>query len=220
MTLRKLIEMQADSSTTIPEKTLVRWLFSGPHVRGLAESVGFGTQWQYELEVNKPVVPQRRGYISELDALVLVDSNPDFAIAFECKRLTVDDMVFDTEEMVGGLPRLKKGVRQANVLYQLGFHQVYLLGLIEVDSRLRSGGSWVGGGIPRSLFEKIVRFPGREKLRDEIGLIFLEIDQPVDKDVRSGGGIGLRPVRLATARRQESSLSHRIVQWRDGSRTT
>ena len=88
--------MQAASSTTIPEKALARWLFSGPYVRGLAESVGFGAKWQCELEVREPVIPKRIDQISELDALVLIDGNPDFGVAFECKRLKVDDTSFDT----------------------------------------------------------------------------------------------------------------------------
>jgi hypothetical protein len=108
------------------------------------------------------------------------------------------------------------GVEQTNaLLYEVGFHQSYLVILIVVDGREISGGTWADGGLTPALTARIGGLDALKHLAPECGLLLVQVCQPVDRPIEEAGGISLRLVRSAKAVRQSPELTSRIDRWLD-----
>ena len=87
---------------------------------------------------------------------------------------------------------------------------VYLAVFVEVDSRERSGGYWLGGGLPFELTPQVRRIIETNLADQQVEFLMIELDQPIDKDVLLGGGMGLRHWEVAPKRNQPVELTERI----------
>jgi hypothetical protein len=182
--------MQAPSATNIDEGQLSRWLFGeSPALRHLASelSIGWGSRVAFEVPTIK-LVPGARGP-GNIDVLVFNSQAPEQTLAIELKRVKVTPNSFATE-LPGKLAGLEHGVEQANLLGKLGFHRVYLLIAIVTDGRWRSEYNFFGRGPTPELLQAIARFPGRDQLSPAVGLAFVEVTQPTDKEVTWAGSTG------------------------------
>lgn len=183
--------VDAISVTEIEEKALARWLFTSPFVPStVLEELGFGRPCQVALEVQTAALFGETRLPGDIDVLVNHTAPSDKATAIEFKRVKVPTRAFFT-----GLPNkirdLKRGVRQANALHDLGFARAFLLVAIVTDGRDRTHVGWPFRGPTEELLNTIRQFPGIDRLHPEVGLGFLEITQPVDKPIENAGGIGV-----------------------------
>lgn len=123
----------------------------------------------------------------DLDLILCDPQSQNEAVAIECKLVKVEIVNPESDDM-NKLNDAAKGVRQANGLYgRFAFHRTYLAIITAVEASqqvewnvptrgLRSDSSPDYGD--SRTFKRIVEFPGREDLRPEIGIIFVEIVQP------------------------------------------
>lgn len=201
------------SAIDIDEQTLVRWAFAeGPAQRVLLPAVGVQGRCAIGFGVGAPVIESARRVTGELDVMLWPDGHPSLAVAIECKRLKIDSATMRTEQ-IGKLAEIRKAVHQANGHVRRGFHRVFLAVFAVVDARNMSGGTWLGGGLTDSLL-RLVRDPSHVSgLDPSVGVLLVEVRQPVDKDVRLGGGVGLIGQRPALAREQDASLTRRIASY-------
>ncbi len=133
------------------------------------------------------------------------------------KRIKVGADTFAT-----GLPnkvrQLKHGILQANLLCQLGFHRTYLLIAIVTDGRERTGLNFASRGPTTEILQTIERFPRREALDQTVGLAFVELTQPIDKDIRYAGSIGIRIAVEAETIKQSPALNEAVERFNQQNR--
>jgi hypothetical protein len=192
--------------TDIHESPISRWLFTDCPVR-----------YSYWRQLNLPI-PARIGF--ELQPPVVIDvcapgdvdvlvSNPEFperAVAFECKRIKVKPETFETIQP-GKMQDLKKGVRQANGLLELGFHQSYLFVCVQIDGRERHEYNFAGRGLSGPLVKAIYDSLKGLELLPSVGLLAAEVMQPVEKPIEDAGGVGIKVVRLASQQTQPNAVT-------------
>lgn len=203
--------MEAHSVTEIAEEALCRQLFidptfSQPLLRELrVEATSL-------LALSTPttrIAPNAKGP-GDIDVLISATPHHENALAIEVKRVKVGAEAFHTG-MPGKLQNLRRGVQQANLLAQLQFSRAMLLIVVVTDGRERDGLNFAfRGAETRALRQAIDGFPGREKLAPKVGLAFVELTQPIDKDIADAGGIGIRIARPPTMVTQPESLSSAV----------
>lgn len=180
--------------TQLDEKPLIRWmLLYEPARRLFFEALGHSATAFYQPEVVEPFYSANQG---ELDLIVCERHAPHQATAIEVKRVKVT--VLDPEHhQLNKLEDIRDGVGQANRLYnKFGFFQTYLTVLTATDAAEQNNTNIPCRGIDPSAtpnygatktLERIIDFPERSDLQDEIGIVFFDIVQPsrisIDKRV-------------------------------------
>ncbi len=202
--------MQAPSATSLNETPLCRWLFGAfPSSRLLADELGFAPGCCPLFEVpTTSLIPDARGP-GDIDVLVSSAKRPEAAIAFEAKRVKISAGAFDTG-LPGKLSDLRHGVQQANLLHALGFHRSYLLVIIVTDGRQRADFNFASRGPTSELVSIVDGFRDRDRLDPHVGIAFIEVTQPVDREIESAGAIGVRVARDAVKLPQPVTLTNAV----------
>ena len=203
--------MGSASVTGIAEDALCRWFFLDLAARPLLEElrVSSGSRVLFSSPTTS-AFPDARGP-GDIDVLIADPQYPEASLAIEVKRVKIQAATFHTG-MPGKLQDLQRGVQQANLLADLGFHRTFLVVAVVVDGREREQLNFASRGPTFDLVEAIDNFPGRARLAPHVGLAFVEIVQPVDKPITDAGGIGVRVVRHSTAVQQPLSVTAAITR--------
>ena len=173
----------AESLADVPEGDLVRRLLADSHWRSrILQIHGIPRDACYFPEVLHTDLGQK----GDIDILVLNPTKPEFATAIQVKRVKVSASAFHTE-MPNGLKAVRELHRQASVLVELGFWQVFSYVFVVVDSRERNQGAYAFDGLSKELRELIGNAISPSGLDERAGFIEFEITQPID-DVPLGVG--------------------------------
>lgn len=195
--------------TTWDEPAVAEWLFLDP---APAWTLG---QWLHLpsprlTRFRMPTRPFPRAHLGpgDIDVLAVHPTRPDRAVAFECKRITVRPEVFDTEfPPPSKLPDFTGGYEQANRLRRMGFHRVFLLGIVEIDCTERAH----LGGLTGPLVRVLELACPLDQLRRGVGLAFVELAQfDKDRGIEWLGGVGVKVVKNAWTFRQPKALTAHI----------
>lgn len=199
--------MQQRSLADIPEPELVdtlcrdsmlrRWLFS-PFLTGPQDTHFLRVPFA-ELATPKPPG-------GDVDAVLLPAGDAGRAVAYQVKRVKVSDTTFHTL-MPGKLGEIRKAVQQANATLSLGFSRVVLAVLVVTDGRSRAEFNFAFRGPTGEIMGTIHRALDLTDLHQDIGVVRIEITQPIDKDFTLAGGIGGRYIRDPAPRDQSASLT-------------
>lgn len=81
------------------------------------------------------------------------------------------------------------------------------------DGRQRSEPNFFGRGPTRALLDGITQFTGRDRLRPGVGLAFVEITQPIDKDIALAGSVGAWIAQDAQELDQPSTLTSSVAEF-------
>jgi hypothetical protein len=123
----------------------------------------------------------------------------------------VKAIAIDTEkEKVNKIDSIGDGVIQANALHNLGFHRTYLLILVVIDGRNKTDYNVLCRGLSNITFERVYDFPLRDKLNEDVGVIFIEISQPTGKSIDSMARVGICIDKEAKRLEQPLNLTNRI----------
>jgi hypothetical protein len=199
--------MEAPAATDVPEASLCRWLFGvGSSLCRVRDELRIspGSKVLFETRT-ADVAPSARGP-GDVDVLLVDRLSPQRAIAIETKRVKVSTHAFHTGQ-AGKIGELEHGVVQANLLRAIGFHRTYLLVAVVTDGRERTDANFAFRGPPLEMMRAIEAFPAQVKLDSDIGLGFVYVTQPVDKDIQWAGSIGIVIRRDAREREQSANLT-------------
>jgi hypothetical protein len=132
----------------------------------------------------------------------------------ECKHVKFKAEAFQT-----GLPNkleaLEKGAEQATKLLTCGFHKTLLVVLVTVDGRERQEFNPAFRGLSADMAETVEQRVRELRLPAEIGVIIVEISQPLDKSIHDSAGIGFRAVREAIPRLQRDEATAWVRELED-----
>ena len=205
----------APVATEILEEALVTWLFADVRVRTvIAEELGLSEQVCWRTSVTVPFVQDSNRKPGDIDLLLVDPGRPQTAVAVETKRIKVRPGR-DGAQTVTKLLDFSKGMRQANGLLDFGFCRTYLAMLAVVDGRDATDASFAFRGLQPDTMEKVLQTPGWDALRGEVGMLYVEIVQPVSQSVDQAGIIRLSILRDAHPREQSVETTSRIVRYFD-----
>lgn len=199
----------AESVTKNEEAKIVRWLFNLPEAKGLIfKELGIDQDSYLELRVSSPIIDNPNKKPGDIDVLICEQRRAEKAIAMECKR--VKAIALNTEkDKVNKINDVGDGVSQANALHNFGFYETYLCVIVETDRRARCEYNVLfRSSIPKT-FQQIYDFPLRDKLDEDVGVMFIEIVQPTGKDTSDMVWIGVCLDKRARKLEQSHHLTNR-----------
>jgi hypothetical protein len=142
----------------------------------------------------------------DVDLLLVPPDRPDQATAVEVKRIK-----FGAEALRTGRPNklqeLRKGLRQAETLAEIGFWQAYLYVFVVVDSREQNRGQLTYAGLTSEHDNAIDNSLASLHLPPRVGLIRYDFVQPMDDAPLPTGSGGTSLVRLATPAAQPRAVT-------------
>jgi hypothetical protein len=159
--------------------------------------------------LEKPFTPER-GKPGDIDILLFNPSKLSQSIAFECKRVKVQALNED-ESKINGAHNISEGIIQANKYIDLGFSKVYLVIYLLHDGRqLKTPSTFHRMGKGDSV-EKLYNIPLNEGLKEEVGIVFIEIYQNTDKEIDLKYGIGICVDKAAKEREQHTTTTEKLI---------
>ncbi len=211
--LARMAEFAAPSVVDLDEAELCRWLFSQPFLSAqLCQKLGvsgpsqvfFGTE-------TKRITPEARGP-GDIDILVGDPSRPEAITVIEAKRVKIFEDTFTTKTPTK-LASCAGGVLQANLLGKLAFHRTWLLVVVATDGRERPGANFFSRGITFELMDIVRGHSAFRDLAPQVGLIFVYLDQPVDKEIDLAGGFGFDVRREPMSVNQPEVITVAAREW-------
>jgi len=191
------------------EEILVSWLFSFDLTRRLIfKELNISENVFYGLKIIGPIIKDVRKKPGDIDVLICENQKPHQAIALECKRVKVKAIDMENDK-VNKIEKIRKGVEQANALRELGFHKTFLTILVLADGRERKEYNFLARDPTTETYKQIYDFP-RDKLHDDVGVIFVEIDQPIGKPINDAAVVGICIDKEAKQLEQPIHLTNRI----------
>ncbi len=213
------VDVKQASAADIPEPELVERLTSSWFHRSWALNVeGIASDGVVFRGIQLGGLPGNpRG---DVDILVVPPGSPQLAAAVQVKRIKVDAEGLETDRP-NNLGSLKTGVRQTNLLANLGFHRVYLFVIVVVDSRARNAGRVGYEGLSPQLDAKISGWISPAGLAARAGLFHLEIVQAMDiGGPLESGTSGVRQLKPAEPIAQSPDVTAWISQLESRGRPT
>jgi hypothetical protein len=197
-----------ESIANVEEKRFVEMLLGDPYWRHtLFQIAGTPREGNDFCCVDLKGVPPSGGR-GDIDVLRFPVGKPELATAIQVKRIKVS-----AKSLLTGQPNKlsdsEHGVRQANLLSDLGFHQVYLYLCVQVDRRERNAGSFGFEGSTMEI-KSLIRthkYTIAANLRSNVGLCVWEFTQSMDDAPLGAGAFGGDLVRLAKQRTQPDELT-------------
>ena len=173
-----------ESVTTWSEERIVDFIVTHLALRTFFLDILLRTPGAFiTTRATEPFISDRSRKPGDID--VIVADRPDEALAIECKRVKIS-AIDQSHNHLNKLEQLADGVQQANALHGLGFFQTYFAILTAVDARIQTHRNIPSRGLDpetthnygeANTFTRLVEFPDRKRLSDEIGILFLELVQ-------------------------------------------
>ena len=193
------------SLTSMPEAELVQRLLAHPFNR--ADLLGIRGIPSDALTLTRvPLAALPGSPKGDVDVLAWAPGRPEEAVVFEVKRfkVVVEGGSWDRPNK---LHEFQKGVRQANLLAQVGFCQVYLWVLVVVDTRKQNVGTVSYAGMSPELRSEVAGAITTGGLDPSIGVVQHELVQPMDNPPLTVGTGDLHLVQLAESTIQPEEVT-------------
>lgn len=197
------------SIADIPEGSLIKELLADIYWRAtLSNLAGID-----EGSVPLPQVPLTDLGQGDIDILLVAPGRTSTPTAVQVKRIKVGPRALRTEKP-NRLRELEEGKRQANLLAEIGFWQVYLYVFLVVDSREQNAKEIAAGrisydGMGQPLRSAVLQALSPLGLDPRVGFMHWEFTQPMDHKALTMGAYGGDLVRLA----QPLEQSARVTEW-------
>ena len=198
------------SIAEIPENLLVEHLMSDNYWRATVLGL-HGVPADPVILQCVPLNGTPGSFKGDVDILLCSADDPRLATAVEVKRIKVGASAFHVGQP-NKLHEFEVGVRQANMLADIGFCQVYLYVLVVVDSREQNAGRRTYDGLTPDLRRIISDTISTGSLAPRVGLFECEFVQPMDHAPLGVGSYSGRLHRLAQPVAQAPALTNWVAQ--------
>jgi len=179
-----------ESLTLMTEGEIVEWLFKDSSFTQLfyedfflnPRNVNpyFGIKEPFTKQGKKP---------GDIDLLLVDPDFPEQTIVFECKRVKALSMNKQSPK-VNGVKNVKKGIVQAEFYKNLGFHQCYLMIILLDDGRYYETPNVMFRITDVEYLSNLYNIPRELLLNEDIGIIFVKVEQTSGKHIKLSGGYG------------------------------
>ncbi len=199
------------SITSTTEREIVHGLLSDRLTRNLILGVlGLPTDSRWSECTRYPFLGSAEDRPGDIDVLIAAPGQPHRAVAAEVKWVKV-------RSDGGGGQRINKlqsageGVEQAVSLLGLGFHRTFLTLLAVVDDRSDRTVNPLFHGATSLTLRRLIEFTETAALQPDLGILYVELAQPLAKDPRESSMVSAGVLRAATPRDQSEGLSAKVA---------
>lgn len=199
------------------EEQLLGWLLTQWQFRRLLfEELGMSEQSSWRQSVTIPFLHDPNRKPGDIDLLVVDPVQPQSAVAVETKRVKVRPGS-QGPQTITKLSSFEKGMRQANALLDCGFSRTYLAMFAVVDGRHARESNFISRGLGPEMIRTVLETPNWEGLHEDVGILYIEVVQTVEKSVLESGMICLGHLHVARQREQSAEVTTRIHRFFDPS---
>jgi hypothetical protein len=184
-------DQQNESVTLMSEDAAIRWLMTNSKFRRMFIE-GFFDAADRVLDfygLQQPLTDSNK-MPGDIDLLLVNPLKTQFAIAFECKR--VKAISYDSGSKVNNIAKIRHGIKQANAYRELGFHQTYLMIILLDDGRAMTTPNTMFRYGKDNTLDSIYSIPWQEPLHEDVGIVYVKVNQTTGKSISLTGGIGFR----------------------------
>ena len=183
-----------DSVTSPVEAVILKWLLETPATRGLIlDELGLDSHSKYSIGVRSPFT-SRDTKPGDIDGILCDLSRPHESVALECKRVKVTTLD-QGDQRINKLSEFGRAYHQANGLARLGFNRAFLTAIAVVDGRDDPRNNFVFRGTSTQTFRRLYDVAWEIPLAPEVGLLYVEIAQPVAAAVSTAGMLSVGVLR-------------------------
>ena len=193
------------------EDEAVNWLMSNNDFRRMLFSNLFpkSNSVKHHCGVKEPItVPNKMP--GDIDILIYEKESWDSAIGIECKIVKSESRENEPPKINKVISVQKKGTIQANGYAELGFSRVYLLVILLDDGRHYKNPNVMFRSTPSESLQELYGFDWQTRMNDDIGIIYVNVNQFTTNHINQTKGLGLRIEREAIFRKQNESLTKKI----------
>ena len=202
------VSLKHPSLTKLPESALIAQLLSDPHWR--QRTIGIhGIPSHVASYQNVPLDGLPGDPEGDIDVLLVPPGSPEFSIAIQAKRVKVGDGTLLDNQNPNKLNDLSELHRQTEIVLAAGFSQVYAFIFVVVDSRMHNGGELSYAGMTRHWSTFVESAISNVQLDERVGLMHIELVQPLDDRPLGAGTYSGRVRRLA----HQSSQPAVVTSW-------
>jgi hypothetical protein len=176
----------SEGAPTIREKTegqALKWLFCNPLFKNEFSQKFFpnATNVRHYLGLQAPFT-KSGDKPGDIDVLLVNPEIPHQAVAFEAKRLKIETSEDGTIK-INRAGEIAHGICQANHYLKLGFHRNYLLMILLDDGRAQKARYTLMRFASGRPVDEIFSIPWVEALDSDVGVIYIRINQTIDKSI-------------------------------------
>ena len=208
----------SDEEETITQKArkeeeIIKWLFNSEGKQLLLDELGVEPNSFISFSVTRPVIENTQTKPGDIDILICDGRRPEHSIAFQVKVVSVIAHN-QTEDDTNKIQDIKDAVLQVNKQRDnLGFYKNYLVIIIKAYGRNRTQNNVLMRNPSPETFRRIYSFPQRESLHPDVGIIFIEINQPTGKSFNEMVKVCVCVDRPASILNQPDRLTNRIKEY-------
>lgn len=193
------------------EDETVNWLMSNTDFRRVLFSkvLPSSNSVQYHCGVKEPITVANM-MPGDIDILLYEKASSDNAIGIECKIVKSESFKNLPPKINKVTSVQKKGTKQANGYAEIGFSRVYLLVIILDDGRNYKNPNVMFRTTPSKWLNELYGFDWKTRMNDDIGIIYVFVNQFTSNHINQTKGLGLRVERDANLRKQNESLTRKI----------
>lgn len=209
-----------DDVTAANEDMIVASLFKMPRSRELMlEVLGLTDPVLYAFKATRPFTTADKKP-GDVDVILAAADAPQRSIALECKRVKVRPD-YSGGERVNKVHRFQKSSIQANALATLGFSQTFLTAVAVVDGRGNDTSTFTARGMSDASFTALFQVSLDIPLTAGIGVLYIEIVQPVHAAIDESFFLTAAVLREAQCREQTQDFTALLRNYLDinGERT-
>lgn len=193
------------------EDEAVNWLMSNNDFRRMLFGNVFPTSNSvvHHCGVKEPItVPNKMP--GDIDILLYEEENEDNAIGIECKIVKSESRENQPPKINKITSVQKKGTIQANGYAEIGFSRVFLLVILLDDGRHYKNQNVMFRTTPSECLKELYGFDWQTRMNDDIGIIYVHVNQFTTNHINQTKGLGLRVEREAVYRDQNEILTKKI----------
>lgn len=193
------------------EDEVVNWLMANKDFRRMLFGNVFPSSNSvvHHCGVEEPItVPNKMP--GDIDILLYEEENEDNAIGIECKIVKSESRENKPPKINKIASVQKKGTIQANGYAQIGFSKVYLMVILLDDGRHYKNPNVMFRTTSSEWLKELYGFDWQSRMNDDIGIIYVHVNQFTSNHINQTKGLGLRIEREAVCRIQSENLTKKI----------
>lgn len=198
--------------TAFTERDILDFLFSkyGLH-HLLLDAIGISkSNFKLKKDVRQPLIANQNEKPGDLDIVLFNSDSIHKAIGIEAKCVKVRTLK-DGKIVLNKEHNITKGITQVNSYLQIGFHRTILLMILLDDGQHNKGYNQFFRDTDLSVSKKLFNQNILKNLHQDIGLIYLKVNQITGKSIFQSCKISVLVEREAKGKKQKASKTEKLT---------
>ena len=192
------------------EDDVINWLMSNADFKHiLFKNLFSSSSVIHHCGVKEPITEPKKKP-GDIDILLYKASDESNAVGIECKIVKSESLENQSPKINKITSVQKKGTKQADGYVKIGFSRVFLMVILLDDGRHYKNPNFVFRTTPTEELKELYNFYWNSKMNEDVGIIYVYVNQFTSNHINQTKGLGLRIERKAKQKIQDESLTGKI----------